>query len=416
MTYSCSDCGRDFFGCPSPSHGPGYDSYMTPVETERAAYLAAERQRRTPISTYRGGDDITRGRRKRGFPTLGGFSPKRTFLVLLVIACLVAAVWTGYLLFTNKINPVVGAIILLVGIGVLIWNISLLKRYRVRTGTIISIFLIIIILGATIAAFSGVKPFSTVKGELVAWFQEMRSEPSNQDLLPLSEYPADISGRVTIAEKVRAATAIPVAPNKENHVFWIVDVSVKNVAYGEAVVVSPELGYEGWEIVAGNEVYMPRLSGIPERASIALGQTGQFMLHFSIPKTLQISDARICYLGQEPYSYGKLTGGDRVAAYDWDLRKAIVDYEGPSPHGLYSAFTLAGYASLEFNDDTLTTHLVPNLGKSVYIYKILDGGKKIQLTDVVTNEVKVYDFKYNEQYGYVVIFWAGGNSLTYWKE
>ncbi len=149
------------------------------------------------------------------------------------------------------------------------------------------------------------------------------SPPSAIPTPPTSKYPADISGRVTIAEKVRAATAIAVAPNKENHVFWIVDVSVKNVAYSEAVVVSPELGYKGWEIVAGNEVYMPRLSGTPERASIALGQTGQFMLHFSIPKTLQISDAQICYQGQEPYSYGKLTGGDRVVAYDWDLKKAV---------------------------------------------------------------------------------------------
>jgi len=31
------------------------------------------------------------------------------------------------------------------------------------------------------------------------------------------------------------------------------------------------------------------------------------------------------------------------------------------------------------------------------------GGSKIRLTDVVINEVEVYDFEYSEQYDYVVI-------------
>jgi hypothetical protein len=92
-----------------------------------------------------------------------------------------------------------------------------------------------------------------------------------------------------------------------------------------------------------------------------------------------------------------------------------VNYEASGPHGVYSAFTLAGDATLEFNDDTLTAYLLPIPGKSVFTYRILEGGTKIQLTDVVSNEVTVYDFKYSEQYDYVVIVWAGGNSFTYWK-
>jgi len=112
-------------------------------------------------------------------------STKKPFLVLLVIACLIAAAWTGYLLFTNIIEPVVGTIILVVNIGVLIWNISVLRKYRVGTGTVISIFLTIAIIGATVGAFGGIKPLSAAKAEVVAWFQDLGSK------IPTSEYPAE---------------------------------------------------------------------------------------------------------------------------------------------------------------------------------------------------------------------------------
>ncbi|OGO22997.1 MAG: hypothetical protein A2144_12425 [Chloroflexi bacterium RBG_16_50_9] len=47
------------------------------------------------------------------------------------------------------------------------------------------------------------------------------------------------------------------------------------------------------------------------------------MIRFPVPDTLKVSDAKLCYQGEEPYSYGKLTGGDMVAVYDWDLKKAV---------------------------------------------------------------------------------------------
>jgi len=342
---------------------------------------------------------------------------KKAFLILLVIACVAVVVWTVSLLFTHQTDPVIGGIILAADIGVLFWSISVLRAYRVGAGTVISIIVVIIILATTIGALSGVTPFSNAWGELVAWFQGPHNGASQEGPPSDSEYPADISGHVTIADKVRAATAIPVAPNKENHVFWIVDFYVRNVAYSEAMVVSAELGYKGWEIVAGDQAYVPRSAGTPESASIALSEAGQFKLCFSVPNTLQVNDARICYLGQEPYSYGKLTGGDKIEAYDWDLRKPIVGYEGPSPHGLYKTWTIFGEATLDFQDHKLTTYNFPVLrGKSVYTYRILDDGTRIQLTDVVTNEVMTWDFKYNEQYGYIVIVWGDAGSFTYWKE
>jgi len=51
------------------------------------------------------------------------------------------------------------------------------------------------------------------------------------------------------------------------------------------------------------------------------------MTLFSVPSSLTIGNAEIRYHGQEPYSYGKLTGGDKVAAYDWMSKTVITEEE-----------------------------------------------------------------------------------------
>lgn len=147
---------------------------------------------------------------------------------------------------------------------------------------------------------------------------------------PPSPYPADVGARVTIAEKVKCATAIAIPPNKEGYIFWIVDVSVKNNAYDDPVKASLETCYRGWEIIANDKVYRPTCCGSPREhptVSIDLGKTGDFMLYFDVPQDLDISDAQICYQGQEPYSFGKLSGGDKVLAYDWDSKTIITEPE-----------------------------------------------------------------------------------------
>jgi ribosomal protein L37AE/L43A len=329
-SWRCGGCEKSF---PSPSYGSGYDRYMTPEEPTRAAERAAERQRGTPARIYRGRDDIARGRKSRALPTLGGFTAWKAFLIFLLIACLAAAVWAGYLLFANRTDPVIGTIIFVADIGVLIWNISVLRKWGVRARTIVAIAVVIALLPATTGAFADIKPFSTARNELVTWFQKAPSQPSEQ-LPPLTEqqpppvstYPADISGRVTIADKVKCSTAIAVPPNKDSDIFWIVDVLVRNNTYDNAVVASLETGYKGWEIVANDKVYRPTCCGSPREhppVSIDLGKTGDFMLYFDVPQDLDISDAQIRYQGQEPYSYGKLTGSDKVVAYDWDSKTVI---------------------------------------------------------------------------------------------
>jgi len=132
------------------------------------------------VGYYRG---EYRGRRIKG----GGFTARKAFLIFLLIACLVAAIYTGYLLFTHKTDLIIGIIILAVDIGVLIWNISLLRKWRVRARTIVAIAVIIAVLGATTGALAGVAPLANAKDRLVGVF-------GNLDLGSSSELKTTIMG------------------------------------------------------------------------------------------------------------------------------------------------------------------------------------------------------------------------------
>jgi|GEM_PF-392952 len=154
-------------------------------------------------------------------------------------------------------------------------------------------------------------------------------EPSSSTPIPsASEYPADISGRVTIAETVKAKydrnkpDTMELNP-LEGKIFWIVDISVANKTYKGEITAN----YKDWKIIAGSEVYdaqKPFMDIWPSVAmTVPVGGTGQTIIRFPVPDTLKVSDAKFSYQGQEPYSYGKLTGGEMVAVYDWDLKKVV---------------------------------------------------------------------------------------------
>jgi hypothetical protein len=92
---------------------------------------------------------------------------KRAFLILLVIVCVGVAAWTGYLLFTHQTDPVMGWVIFAVDIGVLFWNISVLKAYRVRAGTVAAVFLVVAVIAMTVSAFAGIEPFAGLKTRIL---------------------------------------------------------------------------------------------------------------------------------------------------------------------------------------------------------------------------------------------------------
>lgn len=170
---------------------------------------------------------------------------------------------------------------------------------------------------------------------LVGCFQKGSSQNGGTHPLPSSGYPAEISGHVIIAEKVKSLTPISVPPRKESDIFWVIEVSVKNNAYDNVIEASLETGYKGWEIIAAGKVYRPTISGTNEPLSVAPGQTGRFTFHFVVPRSLRISDAKICYRGQQPYSYGSLSGGNRVGAYDLDSKEVIEEVEGADKYEQY---------------------------------------------------------------------------------
>jgi hypothetical protein len=104
------------------------------------------------------------------------FSIKKLLLDLLAIVCLVAAGWVGYRLFVqHTIDPVPGSIIFIVSIGVLVWNISVLRSYRYRlvnpSFTLIFFSLIGIVL---ILTFAGVQPFAAYKDAVVSKMNAIR--------------------------------------------------------------------------------------------------------------------------------------------------------------------------------------------------------------------------------------------------
>lgn len=93
---------------------------------------------------------------------------KKAFLILLVIVCAGVAAWNAYLLFTDQTDPPTGWVIFAVSVGVLLWNISVLRAYRVRARTAVVVALVVLLLAGTVGAFAGVEPLAEIKNTLTA--------------------------------------------------------------------------------------------------------------------------------------------------------------------------------------------------------------------------------------------------------
>ena len=155
------------------------------------------------------------------------------------------------------------------------------------------------------------------------------SPPSSTSAPLASTYPADISGNVKIAGSLTNKYDL-VFPPPENETYWVVNISITNMSYKLPITGN----YEHWQIVAGDSIYwiaeLLKLDHDPPSLSIPTGYTGEIVICFHVPSTLQIRDAQICYRGQEPYSYGQLTGGQKVDVYDWDAKTVATTLVTPS--------------------------------------------------------------------------------------
>lgn len=101
---------------------------------------------------------------------------RKVFLILLVIVCLAVAAWNAYLLFTGQTDTLTGWIILAVSVGVLLWNISVLRAYKVGARIVVAVALVVIVLAGAVGAFAGVEPLAGIKNTLTSKVEALLGE------------------------------------------------------------------------------------------------------------------------------------------------------------------------------------------------------------------------------------------------
>jgi uncharacterized membrane protein (UPF0136 family) len=159
---------------------------------------------------------------------------KKAFLILLVIVCLAVVVWTAYLLITNQTDPIMGGVILAVDIGVLLWNISVLRAYRIRGGTVVAVFVIVALIAMATSAFAGIEPLATYEKNVVGWFSGISVTSNN----PSGTYVATVLGfEQSITFKRSTVEFYDILDGKRIFEFSISQdgnsITLKNVATGE---------------------------------------------------------------------------------------------------------------------------------------------------------------------------------------
>lgn len=103
----------------------------------------------------------------------GGDSPRfrKTLLFLLVTTCSAAVPYTGYLLWQHRIGPIAGGAVLLIEVGVVIFIVSLLRKYRVGLRGLLCALVLSALVCSALSAFGGLGPFAGAKDKISAFFQ-----------------------------------------------------------------------------------------------------------------------------------------------------------------------------------------------------------------------------------------------------
>jgi len=209
---------------------------------------------------------------------------------------------------------------------------------------------------------------------------------------PASEYPADIIGRVTIAEKVM----VEGEQDKSfggNIVYWIVEVSVKNKNYERPInskydpsIPLPKDVSVGqvWSIIVNGKVWATPIFDSPP-ITVPQGQSGNmiFSFAFQTDDDTKVSDTQISYRGQEPFYYGELINGDTVAVYDWDLKK--VTQAQVSQENVATVKSIRGVTDLLVELHP-TNHTVAN---KVYVVDLYEKGNFRARTKVSWNQPEI---------------------------
>jgi len=91
----------------------------------------------------------------------------KLFLSLIVIAGLVDIIRRGYLLFTQRTDPIRNTVIFLVELGLWLWIVVILRsrRYKYRQPKLKLVFITVIAI-TLVCAFAGIEPLSSYKDEV----------------------------------------------------------------------------------------------------------------------------------------------------------------------------------------------------------------------------------------------------------
>jgi hypothetical protein len=161
---------------------------------------------------------------------------------------------------------------------------------------------------------------------------------------PSSSGPADIIGRVTIANNVITGNKV-YTPLRSGYQFWIVQTSVRNNGYQAQPMVSTDLWYIATGLTAQGQPesilgYRSGWQGFPSEwqfnslpTTIPQGQSGEMIFCFDVPAGLNPNNYWICYRWRDAHhlmtdvlSFSKLvTTGTVAEVYDWDLKKVRTD-------------------------------------------------------------------------------------------
>lgn len=100
------------------------------------------------------------------------------FIRILVLACLLIVVWTGYVFFHNEAT-VINGVILVVDIGVLIWNFSVMRKMHIGFGSVVLTGAIIAAIALPAMAFANIEPAKSWKDSLLQQTQSITSVTTN---------------------------------------------------------------------------------------------------------------------------------------------------------------------------------------------------------------------------------------------
>jgi hypothetical protein len=216
---------------------------------------------------------------------------------------------------------------------------------------------------------------------------------------PDSQYPADIIGKVIITKYVKhwieeeASTLKP----KEGNIFWVVEISVKNKTYpqpaiktvsGHQQVEKATWRYWDWAIEIDSKVYnTPEAFKILSSPILTIpeGQTAKLVNCFEVPENISIDKTKLVYRGQQPYSYGELTGGDTEYGYDFLANKVITQ-------SIIATVKRIWVSAIWIDGGSLFVELQPAssaIANKVYIVELYEKGKYRATSKVSWNQPEI---------------------------